>query len=369
MSPSLISAGQRFAMPLDSGCVPPHNATHKVRERATRAHFSDCRALSTQTNRSTPHASQQAQASLLFDEARTHAGVDLDWRTSLTRAAQPSHAITAQYTDYQRRRGYTNATIRQRHRLLSTWSYWLSRRTPPTHILDATTQDAVAWLESLRSTTTDFTRGLYTSGLNAFYTWAERADLISTNPMNKVERPKPISRLPRPADDDELARCLDYARTNDLRMACWICLGAYQGFRCIEIARLTVADIDRRNMALRAFGKGNKERIVPLHRETFKALIRYGIPASGYVFTKENGTSQGLTPGTISSYGGRFFKALGSDIRMHQLRHWYGTKVNASADLLTARELMGHASTATTELYTRVNVDRYAPVVDGLAIS
>jgi site-specific recombinase XerD len=287
--------------------------------------------------------------------------------------AEPSHIIIARYNDFQRRRGYTKSTIMSRRHRLSAFSFHLARRTPPVHILDATPAHAVAWLDA-HPDITDFTRGLYISCLSAFYTWAFRTDLITTNPMLKVDRPKPTHRLPRPAGDDDLARCLAYARANDLRMAAWICLGAYQGFRCIEISRLCVHDVDRKNMAIRAFGKGNKERVVPLHKETLIALIRYGLPESGYVFRKlsatpnRNPNPDPLNPATISLYGGRFFRDLGSDIKMHQLRHWFGTQVNRGSDLLSAKELMGHSSTATTELYTKVDVERFAPVVGRLAI-
>lgn len=283
--------------------------------------------------------------------------------------------IVARYSEHQRRKGYSPRTIKARRYRLGAFALYLSLQSPPSTLATASTPQIIDWLDTLRDSTSDTTRGQYVSCLSSFYSWAVRSDLIPMDPTVKIERPKPRRYLPRPANDDDLSHCLSIAKETDPRMYAWIHLGAYQGMRCIEIARLQVEHMDRRAMSLWILGKGNRERVVPLHKETFKALVRYGLPTSGHVFLKESAnpanpaTARPLSEQTISLYGGRFFRDNDSPIRMHQLRHWFGTKVNAASDLLTARDLLGHSSTATTEIYTAVDVSRAAPVVGALSVA
>lgn len=211
------------------------------------------------------------------------------------------------------------------------------------------------------------TRYTYLSLVGAFYRWAVRTDLIVANPVDKIERPRRARRLPRPTDDDDLALAFAYAEP---RMRAWLCLTALEGFRCCEIARLRVEDVDRHHMRIRAFGKGSKERTIPLHESTLSALTVYGIPTSGFVFTKLSGAGQPLSPSTVSRYIGRFYRELGSTATAHQNRHWFATQVHAATgDLLVTRDLLGHATSVTSEQYAKLLNGRAGiDAVNGLSV-
>lgn len=283
---------------------------------------------------------------------------------------EPAHYVIAQFTQYQRARNLSPLTIAARHHRLSAFAIWLADRTPPSRLLDATHADVTTYFTSLSISAR--TRNVYTSHLSAFYTWAVRYDLLEHSPMLKVERAKTAPYIPRPTDDDEFTLALAYAKDTDPRMYAWLLLAHFEGARCVEISRLTAEDVDRRAMSIRLVGKGDKVRVNPLHPTVLEALVGYGIPSSGHIFRKLSAgllSDKPLRPGTVSKYIGRFMHQLGSPATAHQGRHWFGTNVHreSGGDLLVVRDLLGHVSTATSEIYTQLDVTKAAPVVGRLS--
>lgn len=262
----------------------------------------------------------------------------------------PASAI-ADFCTYQRRRNLSPLTIRHRRSRLIAFGNWLER-----DLLTATADDVNRWLDSLVLSAS--TRATYIAFLAAFFRWAYRERLIAANPIELVDRPRVGQRLPRPLAEDDLALAVEYAPP---RMKAWLLLANYAGFRCVEMARLRVEDIDRRDMTLRVVGKGNREGVVPLHPDVLAALVAYGIPASGFLFTKRTRgmESDPLSPSTISRYIGRYMRSLGSDSTAHMGRHRFATAIyRQTGDLLITRDLLRHRSVATTEGYSAVVAER-----------
>lgn len=283
---------------------------------------------------------------------------------------EPAHYVIAQYNNYQRARNFTPRTIDSRHHRLSAFALWLIDLPTPTRILDATHTQITAYLSSLD--VIPATRNTYTSYLSSFYTWAVRYDLIPYSPMGKVERAKVQPNIPRPTDDDDFTLALAYARETDLRMHAWLLLAHFEGARCIEIARLQTEDVNRHAMSIRLVGKGSKVRVNPLHPLVLEALLLHGLPPSGHIFRKLTAGQLGdkpLSPATVSRYIGQFMHELGSSATAHRGRHWFATNIHreSGGDLLVVRDLLGHVSTATSEIYTRVDVTKAAPVVGRLS--
>ena len=137
------------------------------------------------------------------------------------------------------------------------------------------------------------------------------------------------------------------------------------GLRLSEVAGLNLADIDVRNRTVRVVGKGNKERMVPLSRPSIEALNNYA--AQGRPNLIADIRSQALF---LNRYGGRLSQrsvqtlvqryalraGLSRDIHTHTLRHSFATHLlDGGADLRVVQELLGHASPATTQVYTHVS--------------
>ena len=144
--------------------------------------------------------------------------------------------------------------------------------------------------------------------------------------------------------------------------------------RISELVGLSLADVDLEDRLVRVFGKGSKERIVPLGRHAHSAMTAWLAPAgrgaleptrwarrgdSEAVFLNQRGgrlTRQGAW-GIVRAHARR----VGLDDRLspHVLRHSCATHmIEHGADIRAVQELLGHASISTTQLYTRVSTDR-----------
>lgn len=191
------------------------------------------------------------------------------------------------------------------------------------------------------------TRYCWLSNLDAFYKWAVGFGIAPTNPVDQIIRPRLGRQLPRPISDANLTIAIGAA---DRQMGAWLHLGAFAGFRCCEIARLTRDDVNDDLEMLRVKGKGRKERMVPLHPDVAKALRNYRMPSQGHIFRRPMGGP--YDAGHVSRIGAEFFDACDIDATMHQLRHWFGTRTYAACkDLRVVQELMGHSDPAITALY------------------
>jgi site-specific recombinase XerC len=127
-------------------------------------------------------------------------------------------------------------------------------------------------------------------------------------------------------------------------------LAAYAGLRRAEIANLHADQIGERMLTVT--GKGSKMRRVPIH-PMLEEPLRKVKGRGGYAFPNTDGG-----PITADAMGRRIARALPGKWSAHSLRHYYaGGVYRASHDIRSVQQLLGHASIATTEIYTQVNDD------------
>lgn len=195
------------------------------------------------------------------------------------------------------------------------------------------------------------------------------------DPAEGVARPKVPRNLPRPLTVDEVA-ALVAAPGQDgpvaLRDRAILETLYGAGLRISELVALDVDDVDLEEGSVRAVGKGSKERIVPLGRLAVKALEAYltrsrpalAAPRSrGALFLNRRGgrlTRQGST-NIIKDMARR--AGIRKRVTPHMLRHSFATHLlEGGADVRVVQELLGHASLATTQIYTLVTQDRLRDV-------
>jgi integrase/recombinase XerD len=139
------------------------------------------------------------------------------------------------------------------------------------------------------------------------------------------------------------------------------------GMRVSELVSLNLADIDTEGGYVRCFGKGHKERLIPIHRQAVLALKEYlseGRPRLAYsdeeeaLFLNRRGdrlTRQGLWQ-ILKGYAKS--AELGAEITPHTLRHSFATHMlSGGADLRSVQELLGHANISTTQVYTHLTTE------------
>lgn len=186
--------------------------------------------------------------------------------------------------------------------------------------------------------------------LRSFYRWARRAGLIVLDPAEDAPSITVPLTKPRPASDEAIEAGNG---ASDPRVPLMIRLGNEAGMRCCEIAQVHSRDVIGRpgQYLLLVHGKGGRDRTVPLSDELARILLDFG----GYVFAgRINGH---LSSSYVSKLISRAMGHLGTG---HQLRHRAGTDwLEASGgNLRVAQELLGHASVATTQIYTLINDDQ-----------
>jgi len=199
-------------------------------------------------------------------------------------------------------------------------------------------------------------RYTYIGAIAGFHKWALENGHTTNDPSIGVVRPKLPRRYPRPARTADLVEAIEHA---SLRMRAWLCLAAYSGLRCKEIAGLRVDDVflDQKPPVFHLREtKGDKDRVVPIAEEVLRALEAYAMPVAGFVFPaltpQGRPTKRALRPHQVSDEINKYLHGRGIAATAHQLRHWFGTELyRRTRDLKLVAELMGHAKVETTSLY------------------
>lgn len=194
------------------------------------------------------------------------------------------------------------------------------------------------------------TRRSVRTTLAAFYRWAY---LTEATPTNLAERLPGIpfnAGKPRPAADEAVAAALASAPP---RVNLMIRLGALAGLRCCEIARVSTDDLERGpdGWSLNVVGKGGKHRVVPISAEL---AIDIRAAGPGFIFP-------GAIDGHLSaSYVSKLIsRELPPGETAHKLRHRFASRAyrGSGNNIRAVQELLGHASVATTQIYTAVDSD------------
>lgn len=215
------------------------------------------------------------------------------------------------------------------------------------------------------------------SSLRSFFKYLEKvAHIIEADPTKDIDVPVPKKALPKFLSLKESLRLLEAAGSTDSRRDyCIITLFLNCGMRLSELVGIDIKDIDFYENRLKVLGKGNKERMVYLNNACIEALNSY------LEVRREKPKAQDEPALFISNQNKRISKrrvqqivenslaAAGLDgkgITTHKLRHTAATLMYqyGDADVLTLKELLGHANISTTEIYTHLNNESVRQAVE-----
>lgn len=206
--------------------------------------------------------------------------------------------------------------------------------------------------------------------LKSFFRYLVREGGIESDPASDIKLPKKAKRLPKALSIAETIRLVSAPREKghiSLRDSALLELLYATGMRASEATGLNISDINFEVSFVKCFGKGSKERIVPINKATLNALKEYlekGRPKfpkkdKDALFVDKNGgrlTRQGLWL-VIKKY----VKQTGvkGKTSPHTLRHSFATHLlEKGADLRSVQEMLGHADISTTQIYTSVSRER-----------
>ena len=220
-----------------------------------------------------------------------------------------------------------------------------------------------------------------TAAARAFTAWATRAGVLGSDPGWRLVAPRPQPALPAVLHPHQAAAALDAAQRGAaeadpmaLRDHALVELLYATGIRVAELCGLDLGDVDTQRRLVRVLGKGAKERAVPYGLPADRALLRWleqGRPAvaqphsAAALFLGARGgrVDQRIVRTVVHDTVGAVPGA--PDMGPHGLRHSAATHLlEGGADLRAVQELLGHATLATTQLYTHVTVERLKAIHD-----
>lgn len=265
-------------------------------------------------------------------------------------------------------------TVRAYSADLRSFAAWARREgVDPLEATHAELRRYLAELVRARYTSATVNRRL--SALKSLYRWLLREGRVASDPADALAGRKAARRLPRTIDDADLGRILETCDTSTdagLRDRAFVELLYASGARISEVSALDVGDVDFGQGEVRLFGKGSKERIVPLYPSALEWLGRYlgtarprllarrrepGQTDALLLSTRGRRMSAAMLRRTFESHAGQ--AGVASGVTPHAVRHTFATELlSGGADLRSVQELLGHESLSTTQVYTHVSVER-----------
>ena len=218
------------------------------------------------------------------------------------------------------------------------------------------------------------------SSLRSFFRFLCNNDILSKNPCQAVRTPKRQKLLPSFLDEDEITALLQNIATDELGLRDLAILELLYatGIRASELTGLQIANVDFSNRYLLVYGKGKKERMVPVGRTAVKALKDYLTVSRPRLYAKYKGrphyslfvNSRGgqLTARSVQRIVEKYINilAIEKNVSPHTLRHTFATHMlEGGADLRIVQEILGHVNLSTTQIYTHVTTERLKSVYNG----
>jgi integrase/recombinase XerC len=218
------------------------------------------------------------------------------------------------------------------------------------------------------------------AALRSFFGYLIRNGMTGNNPLAFLSAPRCDRHLPRFLDHQQMERLLnlpDRSAPTGIRDAAILEMFYSAGMRLSELVGLDMRSIDLNEGRIRVTGKGDRERIAPLGGQALVALKAYlsirpsliaqsANPRSdtGALFLNSKGRrlSGRVIQNMLSEYGRRMGQEA---LSPHMLRHTAATHLlDAGADLLSVKELLGHQRLSTTQIYTHIALDRLKKTYD-----
>jgi integrase/recombinase XerD len=279
-------------------------------------------------------------------------------------------------------RGRAPSTLEAYRRDLRRYAAWLAER--GIAVEEVTEPDLLAYVHDLNQAgLAPATAARAVVASRSLHRYLAVEGVVPTDPGADVGAPPVPSGLPKALTEAEIARLLDGVagdRPVDLRDRAMLEVLYGTGLRIAELVGLSLADVDLDGGLLRAFGKGRKERIVPLGRLARQALAAWFDPAGRPSMAPAQWARRGDAEAVfLNQRGGRLSRqgawlvvrgraeavGLGGRVWPHVLRHSCATHMlERGADIRAVQELLGHASISTTQTYTRVTTERLRAVYD-----
>ena len=272
----------------------------------------------------------------------------------------------ASYLKSLKRKGYSPATLKAYGDALQSAFSSLAGRAALSALAAS---DLEGWLGQLRERgLADATLQLHARALRQFFGWLEQRGELFENPAKGLTLPPTPKKLPRVPSVSEVKRLLslpDVNRKTGIRDRAILELAYSAGLRRKELIRLSIFAIELDARQVRVFGKGRKERVVPIGNQAAKWLGNYlrharpklagNDPAGDALWLDQLGKA--LTTGALQAIAYRYTREAKLDYGLHSLRRAYATHLlQGGAHPVKVQMMLGHANLKTLAHYVRLDI-------------
>jgi integrase/recombinase XerC len=233
-----------------------------------------------------------------------------------------------------------------------------------------------SWLASLKEDkAASKTINRKISTLKSFFKYQLKINNVEFSPMTSVSSLKISRRLPsfiEQKDINTLFKYVDFPETWEGKTSYLLLMIFYQtGIRLSELINLKESQVDKSNSVIKVLGKGNKERVIPVNNNLLKEIDNYisgkkiffKEVASFHLLLSKKGNS--LNPKYVYNIVKKYLGDVSTNERKspHILRHSFATHLtNNGADINAIKDLLGHSSLASTQIYTHNSIEKLKEV-------
>jgi integrase/recombinase XerC len=215
------------------------------------------------------------------------------------------------------------------------------------------------------------TVGRRLASIKSFYKYLIKAEVVENNPSIYVKTPKSAKPLPNYIDEKIINALMESPPADTiagLRDRAILELFYSTGIRLSELINVTFGNIDFENNLMKVVGKGNKERLIPFGDQAMKAIEKYIAKSARAVKTADknaplfvNSKGERISQRTVQRSVNMYLRLVteGEHLGPHTLRHSFATHLlDRGADLRAVKDLLGHSSLSSTQIYTHVQPER-----------
>ena len=233
-----------------------------------------------------------------------------------------------------------------------------------------------SWLASLKQVKiASKTINRKISSLKSFFKYQLKLGKIEVNPMSSITSLKISRRLPSFIEQKDINTLFNYVefpdswegKTDRLLLTIFY----YTGIRLSELVNIKELHVDKSNSTIKVLGKGNKERIIPVNNTLVSQVNEYisqkkiHFPENSNLFLLINKKGKKLYPKYVYNVVKKYLGSVSTNERKspHVLRHTFATHLtNNGADINAIKELLGHSSLASTQIYTHNSIEKLKEV-------
>lgn len=277
-----------------------------------------------------------------------------------------------EYLSFEKK--YSQHTIKAYQKDLQSFSDFLESEFNQTNLIEVNYNQIRTWivqLVELQITNRSINRKI--SSLKSFYKYTQKTGQLDVNPLAKHRALKVPKKVQIPFTSKEVNTVLNDISEEDnftsIRNKLIVELFYSTGIRRIELVNLKLKDVNTNNRLLKVLGKRNKERFVPILESVNQTILKYlqerNLKTSNsddfFITDSGNKIYETLVYRIINSY----FSKVSSKVKKspHILRHSFATHLlNEGADLNSVKELLGHSSLASTQVYTQNSLENLKKV-------